>query len=135
MGELAETLVQGFMLGGVYSLIALGVVFIYKSSRVMNLAQGELMMILAYILWSYYVSLGLPLVLSILLLLITSALMGLVIFRVVLRPLIGQSLLTMIIITLVLAFLIRGVVILAWGGDPQSYKTATTPGFIPSGTL
>ena len=133
MGELSETLVQGFMLGGVYSLIALGVVFIYKSSRVMNLAQGELMMILAYILWSYYVSLGLPLVLSILLLLITSALMGLVIFRVVLRPLIGQSLLTMIIITLVLGFLIRGVVILAWGGDPKSYKTATTPEFIPGG--
>lgn len=131
MGELAETLVQGLMLGGVYSLIALGVVFIYKASRVMNLAQGELMMILAYILWAFYVSLGLPLVVSFLLLLVTSVLLGLVIERLVLRPLIGQSVLTMIIITLVLGFLLRGIVIMAWGGDPQTF----TPPFIPRGAV
>ena len=130
MGELAETLVQGLMLGGVYSLVALGIALIYKSSGVLNLAQGQILLVLAYIMWALYVSLGLPLVVCFVLLLISSALMGLVIERVALRPLIGQSVLAMIIMTLMLGLCLHGVAVLAWGGEAQVF----TPSFIPRGS-
>lgn len=130
MIDLVETLVQGLMLGGVYSLVALGLVLIYKSSGVLNLAQGQIMLVLAYILYALYVSWGLPIALSLVLFIIISALMGLAIERFTLRPLIGQPILTMIILTLVLGFFLSGIAVLAWGGEPVSY----TPSFVPGGS-
>jgi branched-chain amino acid transport system permease protein len=128
--QFVETLVQGIVLGGVYSLVALGIVIIYKSSGVFNLAQGPILMVMAYIMFAFYVSLGLPLIVAFLLLFITAALMGFAIERLTLRPLIGQSVLTMLMLTLVVGFLLTGVAILAWGGDAHAFN----PSFIPTGT-
>ena len=113
-----KTIVQGIVLGGIYSLVALGLVVIYKSSGVLNLAQGSILMILAYIMWVFYVSLGLPLIVSFVLLLLTSALMGLVIERLLLRPMIGRPVLSTLMLTLVLGFFLSGVATLA-GGKSQ----------------
>jgi len=121
-----QFLVSGIMIGGIYGLVALGLVLVYKSSRVLNLAHGSFLMILAWLCWSFAVQLGLPIWLSILLVLVISVLAGLAVERFMLRPLIGQPILAVIIATLALGYLLEGVAIMAWGAD-----TKGMPEFIP----
>lgn len=121
-----QFLVSGIMIGGIYGLVALGLVLVYKSSRVLNLAHGSFLMILAWLCWSFAEQLGLPIWLSILLVLAISVLAGLAVERFMLRPLIGQPILAVIIATLALGYLLEGVAIMAWGAD-----TKGMPEFIP----
>jgi len=121
-----QFLVSGIMIGGIYGLVALGLVLVYKSSRVLNLAHGSFLMILAWLCWSFAEQLGLPIWLSILLVLAISVLAGLGVERFMLRPLIGQPILAVIIATLALGYLLEGVAIMAWGAD-----TKGMPEFIP----
>jgi branched-chain amino acid transport system permease protein len=121
-----QFLVSGIMIGGIYGLVALGLVLVYKSSRVLNLAHGSFLMILAWLCWSFAEQLGLPIWLSILLVLAISVLAGLGVERFMLRPLIGQPILAVIIATLALGYLLEGVAIMAWGAD-----TKGLPEFIP----
>lgn len=121
-----QFLVSGIMIGGIYGLVALGLVLVYKSSRVLNLAHGSFLMILAWLCWSFAEQLGLPIWLSILLVLVISVLAGLGVERFMLRPLIGQPILAVIIATLALGYLLEGVAIMAWGAD-----TKGMPEFIP----
>jgi branched-chain amino acid transport system permease protein len=117
---------NGIMTGGIYGLVALGLVLIYKSSRVLNLAQGFFLMILAWLAWSFAVQFGLPMWLSILLVLAVSVITGLLVERFILRPLIGQPILAIIVVTLALGYLLEGISIMAWGAD-----TKGMPKFIP----
>jgi len=121
-----QFLVSGIMIGGIYGLAALGLVLIYKSSRVLNLAHGGFLMILAWLCWSFAEQLGLPIWLSILAVLAVAVLAGLGVERFMLRPLIGQPILAVIIATLALGYLLEGVAIMVWGAD-----TKGLPEFIP----
>ena len=87
----------GLMNGSIYGLVAVGFVLIYKSSSVLNFSQGYMLLLGAYIFWSFRAALRLDLLLSLLLTLPTAFLMGIMIERLTLRPLIGQSLLSMIL--------------------------------------
>jgi len=117
------------MVGGVYALIALGLVIVCKSTKVINLAFGEVMMIMAYVMTYFFVSMGLPLALSLLLIFVISAILGLFLERFTMRPLIGQGFLPMIIVTLVIGIFFQGVVTVAWANKE---KTLT---FISQSTL
>ena len=121
-----QFLVSGIMIGGIYGLVALGLVLIYKSSRVLNLAHGSFLMILTWLCWSFAEQLGLPIWLSILAVLAISVVAGLGVERFILRPLIGQPILAVIIATLALGYLLEGIAIMAWGAD-----TKGLPEFIP----
>jgi len=113
--------VTGILTGGVYALIALGLVLIYKSSRVFNFAQGALLMFGAFVCWQFLVPLGWPLWLSLIAASAVAVLTGLLIERLALRPLIGQPLLATIMMTLAMAEFIRGLSILIWGAVRQVY--------------
>jgi len=126
MEKFLQFLAHGIMIGGIYGLVALGLVLIYKSSRVLNLAHGFFLMILAWLCWSFAEQLGLPIWLSILLVLAVSVVAGLGIERFILRPLIGQPILAIITVTLALGYLLEGVAIMVWGGN-----TKGLPEFIP----
>lgn len=120
MDTFLRAFTEGILLGGVYALIALGVVVVFKASKVFNLAHGGVLVLLAYLIWWLLVPKGLPLWLSLLLLTLAAILFGLTLDRVIFRPLIGQSMLVTFIITLVLGFtVIPGVATLLWGGRPQ----------------
>jgi len=122
---------EGTLLGGVYALIALGVVVVFKASKVFNLAHGGVLMFLAYFTWWLLVPKGLPLWLALLILVLVSILIGLSLDRFIFRPLIGQIMLVTFIITLVLGFtVIPGFATLFWGGRPQ-----VMPGIFPSGSI
>jgi branched-chain amino acid transport system permease protein len=126
-----RAILDGTLLGGVYALVALGVVVVYKSSKVFNLAHGAILMLLAYFMWWLLAPTGLPLWIALIIVAIASVLIALVIDRFLMRPMIGQSGLTTFILTMVLGFsVIQGIAVLLFKGQPQ-----VMPPIFPSGTL
>ncbi|MEE9491109.1 MAG: branched-chain amino acid ABC transporter permease [Dehalococcoidia bacterium] len=107
--------ISGVMTGVIYALVAVGFVLIYKCSGIFNFAHGALVLLGAYVCWSFLYELGLPVWLGILLALIAAAIFGLLIERLVLRPLIGESILALVMVTIALNELIRGGVTTFWG--------------------
>jgi branched-chain amino acid transport system permease protein len=114
------TLTTGIMVGGIYALVALGWVLIYKCSGVLNLAMGELTLIGAYVSLSFY-SMGLPFLLSLLLSLIIGFILGILTERIFLDKLIGEPVLTVIMVTVGLSFFFKGSVELIWGTDTRVF--------------
>ncbi len=113
--------ISGLLAGGPIALTALGLVLIFKSSYIFNFAQGQMLLIGALITWWLAVELGLPLWLAILLAIVFSALMGLVIERLALRPMTGQPLLSIILMTLALSQVLQGLALLFFGGVQRNF--------------
>jgi branched-chain amino acid transport system permease protein len=110
--------ISGAMNGIIYGLVAIGFVLIYKASAVLNFAQGYMLLLGAYIFWGFRGALGLDLLVSLLLALPSAMILGMLIERITLRPLIGQSLLSMVTVTIFLAMVIEGIVAMIWGTYP-----------------
>lgn len=110
----AEVLIGGLLSGVMYSLVALGFVLIYKTSGVLNFAQGSLLLFAALTFVSL-VERGVPFAGAFLITLAGMVLIGLLIERTVLRPLVNQPPMTLFMATLGLSYVIEGVAQLAWG--------------------
>lgn len=140
MGYFIQYLTSGLLLGSIYSLIAFGIVIIYKSTRVFNFAQGQ------FLVWGVLISywtihkLGAPLGLA--LAFISAIILGFLIERLTLRPLIGQPLLAALLMTLALSYLLEGFAYMSWGTAVRTYPEVFPSqvwrgivGPIPSGGL
>jgi len=103
----------GLFFGGMYTLIALGIVTIYKSTKVFNLGQGWMVTLGAFIVVSFVRWFGA--VPGVLAGLAFGALLGLVIDRFLMRPLIGQPLIAAFLLTIMLAYMFGGINVLVWG--------------------
>jgi len=114
LAELLQFFVTGITVGIVYSLIALGFVLIWKSSGVANLSLGQLVLISSWFTYAMLVQAGLPLWVGFLLVLVFAVVLGWIIERFVLRPLIAQPILSLITVTLGLAYFIQGLVVFIW---------------------
>ena len=121
MEILPQYLVTGLVVGATYGLIALGFVLIYKASAVLNLAQGELVMLGAYVCFLFAVQIGIPFFAAVALTLPASLLIGMALERLFLRHMIGQSLIAVIMMTIGLMVFLRGVATWMWGANPQVY--------------
>ncbi len=110
----------GIMVGGIYALVALGWVLIYKCSGVLNLAMGEMTLIGAYVSLSFY-SMGIPFLLALLFSLIIGLVLGILTERIFLDKLIGEPVLTVIMVTVGLSFFFKGMVELIWGTDTRVF--------------
>lgn len=119
-------LVNGISLGFLYALSALGFVMIYKASSVLNFAHGELLAIGAFLFLSLSAWAGLPIVLSFALTLSGSFLIGFIVERLFLRALIGEDLIHVIMLTVGLAAMFKGLLLFIFGGDIHNY-----PKFLP----
>lgn len=126
MDKLLQLTLTGLTNGAVYALTALGFVLIYKSSDVINFAQGEFLLVGAYVAYFMIGQLGLVWPLGILLTLIVAVALGVVVERLVLRPLIGEPIISVIMVTIGLASLLKALVNAIWGINPQVF-----PAFIP----
>ncbi|BAD39690.1 branched-chain amino acid ABC transporter permease [Symbiobacterium thermophilum] len=122
LGFFLNLLVNGIVVGALYALVALGFVLIYKASGVINLAQGELVLLGAYIGLTFTTELNLPFALALLLTIAVSALVGVAIERAVLRPFIGEPPISIIMVTMGLSFLIKAVIHGIWGTDMRSFQ-------------
>jgi len=114
MDELLQFVITGITVGMVYALIALGFVLVWKSSGVANLALGQLVLISSWFTYGMLVQAGLPLWLGFPLVVLFALVLGWIIERFVLRPLIAQPILSLITVTLGLAYFIEGVVTFIW---------------------
>lgn len=121
-----QLLITGIMVGSIYALVALGWTLIYKCSGVLNLAMGELTLIGAYVSFSFY-QWGIPFPLALLGMLLLGFVLGLLTERLFLRRLIGESILTVIMMTVGLSFFFRGVVEFLWGTDTVVFSPPIFP--------
>jgi branched-chain amino acid transport system permease protein len=116
---LAELTVNGALTGLLYSLFAMGLVLIYKSSSVPNLAQGALTMMGAYVVLAFSRELGLPLWIAIPAAAVTMFIVGIGIERVALRPLAGRPIIMILMMTLGLDIFLRAMLLTVWGGTSR----------------
>jgi branched-chain amino acid transport system permease protein len=117
------TLITGLLVGGIYALVALGWVLIYKCSGVLNLAMGELTLIGAYVTLGLY-EMGIPFILCVPITLIIGIILGIFTERIFLDKLIGEPILSVIMVTVGLSFFFKGLVEFIWGTDTRVFTPA-----------
>ena len=110
-----ELLVAGLLVGMMYALVALGFVVIYKASQAINFAQGEFVMFGGFLVAASMKYHGLSLIPSIAVGFGSMVVIGLLLERLVLRPLIGRDVIAIIMATIGLASILKGVLLLIWG--------------------
>jgi branched-chain amino acid transport system permease protein len=135
--ELLQCLLSGVAIGCIYGLVALGFVLIYKATEVVNFAQGELMMLGAFVAYTLIAMVDLPYWAAFVLTVAIMGLFGTVLDRVVLRPLIGEPTFSIVMVTIGFGILARSVVsmIPGWGADTYAFKTPFTEQALRSGGL
>ena len=113
-----EVLIGGLLAGIMYSLVALGFVLIYKASGVFNFAQGA-MVFLAALTFVSLLERGISFWIALVMALAVMVVLGVVIERVVLRPLVNQPPITLFMATIGLTFFVEGLSQLVWGSQPH----------------
>ena len=120
MDVLAELTVAGLANGMIYALIAIGFIIIYKATDVINFAQGPLLLLGAYLGYTF-LSLQIPVWLGIGLALGVAALVGVAMARFALRPLIGEPVISMIMATVALSSILHALIQGIWGVRPRNF--------------
>jgi branched-chain amino acid transport system permease protein len=116
-----QLVVTGISLGMIYALISIGVVIIIKCTNAFNIAQGHFVLIGGYLGYTFLVSFHLPIWATLILAIVTAIIMGLLIERLTLRPLVGQPELAIIMMTIALSGVLEGLATLIWGGEYKTY--------------
>lgn len=124
--EVLQLLISGISQGCVYGLIALGFVLIYKATEMVNFAQGDIMMLGAYVaitfvsLWEWPFWWAFPATILVM------AAVGVVLERLLLRPMIGEPHFAVLMLTIGLGFVLRAVAGAIWGNEPRALPTPYT---------
>ena len=123
--QFLQLTLAGVAQGCVYALVALGFVLIYKATETVNFAQGDLMMLGAFFGLTASTILGWPYWATILFAIVVMALVGMLIERIVIRPVLGYPTFTVVMITIGVGYVLRGVVTMVpgWGTETHSLKT------------
>jgi len=121
MTEFFNYALNGALLGMLYALVAMGFVVIYRASKVFNMAVGEMIVLGAFLLWWAIQSRGLHPALGIGVALLIAVVVGLLIERLLFRRLIGESVFSMIMVTIGLLILMRGLVLVIWGPQERQF--------------
>jgi branched-chain amino acid transport system permease protein len=118
-----QLVINGVVIGSIYALVALGFVIIYKASSIINFAQGELLVLGAYLCLAITSAGHVPLLAAFVLTLVFAAVLGVVLERVILRPLIGEPVISVIMVTLGLSSILRAIVQGVWGTDTRPFPS------------
>jgi branched-chain amino acid transport system permease protein len=116
-----QLVVTGLAQGMVYALIAIGFVIILKCSEVFNIAQGHFVLIGGYLGFTFLVTFGLPIWAALVMAIVTAIFMGLLIERLILRPLLGEPVLAVVMATIALSTVLGGLATLLWGAEYKAY--------------
>jgi branched-chain amino acid transport system permease protein len=130
MDTFIQLTVTGLSSGAILALAALGFVLIYKASEVINFAQGQFLLIGAYVVWALNVDAGWHWALAVAGAIGVAIALGLVVERLILRPLVGEPTISVIMVTIGLAQVLGALVQIIWGTHPHAF-----PGFIPDDTI
>lgn len=130
MTHFLQFVISGLLIGGIYSLLGLIVVLVYKSTHVVSLAHGQLLAYGAFFFWFLLGALGYPLWISLPFALFLGAVMGFFVERFTMRPLIGQSLFSAFLMTFAVFMFLNGLFMLLLEGRSLAF-----PPFLPKGIL
>ncbi|MBP0440221.1 branched-chain amino acid ABC transporter permease [Tianweitania sediminis] len=125
----------GLVSGAAYGLIAMGFALIFKSTGVVNFAQGELVMLTAYISFTIYSTFELSFFPLMLVTIPISMLIGLVLERVFIRPMLGEPVFAIVMVTVGLAVILRGITIMIWGPDPFNFTAGLSTNVVYLGSI
>ena len=128
MIDALQVVINGLLVGLVYGLVAVSFVVIYRSSRIANLAQGEILLLGALFIWTFTLGVKLPWGIGVPIALVCCVGMALILERALFRPLIGESPFTVFMASIALLILLRGIAQLVWGAETRSF-----PQILPSG--
>ena len=120
-----QFLFSGLTVGAVYALVGVGFNIIYNATSIINLAQGEFVVIGGLMMWFFTSSLKLPFLLSLIFTIGSACVVGLLMERLTIRPLKKDDLLLMIMITIADSILMRGVLMFKFGKNPYNYPPFT----------
>lgn len=123
-----QLVVSGFVVGSIYALSALGFVLIYKSSRVLNIAHGQIIAAGAFITYAFTVWVGIPIYISFFLSMIITFFLAMSVERIFLRRLIGEPIISVIMVTIGLMSILDGVIYLT----PFGSENFSFPEFLPN---
>jgi branched-chain amino acid transport system permease protein len=132
---LLQVVISGIATGCIYSLMALGLTLIYKSTEHVNFAQGEMAMISGFMAFTFLTYLRLPLALSLFLALLSSVGLGLLMERVLIRPAIKAVHFNVFIITLGASIVMQSFAGLVWSYDQFPFPSLFPKKYITMGTL
>ncbi|MGH9226185.1 MAG: branched-chain amino acid ABC transporter permease [Acidimicrobiales bacterium] len=136
--EFAQLVVKGMALGGVYALVALGFVVVFKATGVINFAHGSLLLTGAYLTYTTSVLWGLPFALAVMAAAAGAVALALAVERLVVRPLVGQPAVAVVLATLGVAIVVDQLVTVVWGfrphhiGDPWGAGSVRLGGLVVS---
>ncbi len=124
MQEFLQLIVTGLVIGSAYALVAMGFSLIYKSTSIINFAQGEFVLVGGYVCWWLYSGLHVPIVWAFLITMLISVAMGVILERLMLRPMIGEPIISVIMITIALAAVLKALVTMLWGTQIKVFTPA-----------
>jgi branched-chain amino acid transport system permease protein len=127
MDILLQIIVTGLATGGVYGLIALGFVLIYKATSVLNLAMGEFMTLGAFVCFTVLTQIKAPFYLALVLTLVSAVVLGIIVERLILRPLIGEPIISVIMVTIGLGVILKGVMYMIWTPSFRNFPQIFPP--------
>ena len=131
--QLLQYVITGLTVGSIYAMVALGFNIIYNVTEIINLAQGEFVMLGGLIMVFFHVVLKLPIILAFPATIILVVLVGILLDRLAIRPIRHPSVLTLIIATIAASIIIKGTAMFIWGKDPLDLPAFS--GRIPIGFL
>jgi len=122
-----QLVISGLVIGSIYSAVALGFVIIYKATRVVNFAQGELLMVGAYVCFAFLVQMHVPFWAALLLTILFGMVLAMFVERLILRPMIGEPIISIIMVTIGLSLVLRSLVAAIWGTEILVYEPKLFP--------
>ncbi|MGE3992437.1 branched-chain amino acid ABC transporter permease [Pseudorhodoplanes sp.] len=116
-----ELMVSALSIGAIYGLIAMAFAVIYKATGLVNFAQGEITMIVAYVAWTIATTVTGNIFVVVITAIVFSALLGLMIERVIMRPMLGEPVFATVMVTIGLAVILRSSINFIWDAYPHAF--------------
>jgi branched-chain amino acid transport system permease protein len=132
---LAQLLINGVIVGLLYGIVAMCFVLIYKSTQVVNFAQGEFVVLGAWVCWALVVQMQLPFVLAFLFSLVFMTLFGIIVQIVLLRPLVGEPVISVIMATIGLSIFMQALMNWIFGNNTERFPQVFSEGTVSIGGL
>lgn len=123
MVQVIQLAINGMAIGAIYALVALGLVLTYKATEVLNFAHGDVLMASSFVGWGLIVGLGWPFWLSALCTVALAAALSWIIDARVMRLIVGQPQFAGVMLTIAIAFMLRGLVSMVFGPQSRTYPT------------
>lgn len=125
-----ELTVAGLAIGAVYGLMAMAFAVVYRSTGLINFAQGEMGMLTAYIAWSINIAAGPSPLVFVAVTIVVSVTIGLLVERLIMRRMLGESLFSAVLVTIGIGVMIQSLVLMLWGGDARFVNIGLTDSWV-----